>query len=321
MRLALKAREDVYGKIAVQTLQDAGDYVAAEQKKQDMDAKSIDFLRLKKEAEAGVADAVTALAMTEQKRAIDLVAAQNKEHDASTQYLNDLSKMQSDLDKLNGKDQSIIDTDTKLRDGLTKETTLRDKLSLAWAQQNATAISGLSQEIQLQAQLNKRLQDEIDLRNRQGELTGAIVGYNSGYDANGNWVDTPIYANGYANQQAKNGYVSNSQLTGSGSTSAATIQNSPFVGLNSPINGWTGPSFDVGTPYVQRDMIAKVHKGERIVTAADNASGKYGSTGTTHMNFGDVTLSFPGVQKEADARSAARAFYQELKTIQGRQRT
>jgi phage-related minor tail protein len=32
------------------------------------------------------------------------------------------------------------------------------------------------------------------------------------------------------------------------------------------------PSFDVGTNYVPRDMIARVHRGERIVPAADNAA-------------------------------------------------
>ena len=57
--------------------------------------------------------------------------------------------------------------------------------------------------------------------------------------------------------------------------------------------GWLGSifkmfSYDVGTPYVQQDQIAMIHKGERIVTAADNASGRFGGSGggmTVHNNF------------------------------------
>jgi hypothetical protein len=47
------------------------------------------------------------------------------------------------------------------------------------------------------------------------------------------------------------------------------------------------PSFDVGTPYVQQDMVAKIHKGERILTAQENrefSSGQMGGTVVMNIN-------------------------------------
>lgn len=56
--------------------------------------------------------------------------------------------------------------------------------------------------------------------------------------------------------------------------------NSVFGGLH---------SFDVGTSFVPQDMIAKVHKGERIITAADNAAGRGGMQVVQHFALSGPT--------------------------------
>jgi tape measure domain-containing protein len=57
-----------------------------------------------------------------------------------------------------------------------------------------------------------------------------------------------------------------------------------FGGVVGDIFGKIGdwlPSFDVGTPFVQRDMVAKIHKGERILTAQENRAFSSGGMGAT----------------------------------------
>ncbi len=44
------------------------------------------------------------------------------------------------------------------------------------------------------------------------------------------------------------------------------------------------PSYDVGTPYVPETGLAMIHRGERIITAADNAAGGGGAGGKVTMN-------------------------------------
>jgi hypothetical protein len=309
MRQALRAREDEYAKLTEQSLQDSGEYAAAESLRQDMYRKSKAYLQLEADALDGNAKAWQAMMSLEQKEASDSLAAQQKKISVARQYQSEIDKMRDEVDRLNGKDQEVIRTEEKLRDGVLKLANMQDDLRIAWAKADKDAISGLSQKIQLQDLLNQRVQQEIDLQRRKGELNGTIVGYNG---------KTPIYADQYAKEQAASGYVPNSQLvvTGSGSSSSAGL-NSPFVPLNSPINGWDGPSFDVGTPFVPRTMIAKIHYGERILTAKENASGNFGSTSFT---FGDVHLNLPNVTNQSTGADLAREALPELMRLMQRSR-
>ena len=56
---------------------------------------------------------------------------------------------------------------------------------------------------------------------------------------------------------------------------AASIANS-VKGIGNSSN-YSVPSYDVGTPYVPEDTLAVVHKGERIIPAAQNRSGGSGN--------------------------------------------
>lgn len=63
------------------------------------------------------------------------------------------------------------------------------------------------------------------------------------------------------------------------------------------------PSFDVGSDYVPKDMLALVHKGEKIVPAAENARGGDGRPMQVNQSF-----HFAGqVSRETQLQTAARA--------------
>jgi hypothetical protein len=65
------------------------------------------------------------------------------------------------------------------------------------------------------------------------------------------------------------------------------------------------PLFQSGTPFVPRDMLALLHKGERVVPANEN-----------NTNYGGVTINIVGVS--GDTRSLTRQIRNELETLEGR---
>lgn len=311
MRTALQSREAEYAKLKEQMLDDAGDFKAAEMLRQTAYRKTREYLLLEADALAGNADAWQAMMALEQKETLASLAAQQKKTDALRQYAVEIANLQDRVDELNGKDQEIIKTGASMRAGLQAEADLRSRLATAWAQGNQAAVSALSTEIQLQQELNDRLQREIDLRNRKMEMTGEIVGYNG---------DTPIYANGYENEQKSKGYVPNSQLTGSGTgTGSKNANNSPFVPLNSPVNGWT--PLAVGTNYVPYDNFpALLHKGEAVVPAKYNTLGASGNTTFDFSGMNIITQGSGPIDTDALVETLARKMSAKLAELNRRKR-
>jgi hypothetical protein len=70
-------------------------------------------------------------------------------------------------------------------------------------------------------------------------------------------------------------------LGGEGFANTGTPSSDSLFGGIGSFLGDLLPSFDVGTPYVQQDMVAKIHKGERILTADENRAFSSGSMGGT----------------------------------------
>ena len=61
---------------------------------------------------------------------------------------------------------------------------------------------------------------------------------------------------------------------------------------------WNMPSFDVGTNYVPNDMIANIHKGERIIPAADNASLMTALSGNNCIDNSEMIIELRALRSE-----------------------
>ena len=88
-------------------------------------------------------------------------------------------------------------------------------------------------------------------------------------------------------------------------------------GMFGSVLGFFGlPSFAVGTSYVPREMVAQIHKGERIVPANQNRPGTGGVTLNSVVNIrsgGKAADTHTVVQKTLDARD--RAWSEQLRQI------
>lgn len=96
-----------------------------------------------------------------------------------------------------------------------------------------------------------------------------------------------------------------------------SLQN--FLDLN---KNFSVPSYDVGTDYVPRDMLAMVHEGERIIPAAQNRAGSFGPLGAEAGGGGatfNVTQHF-SVSGPVDRRTEAQLGRAATRGVQRAQR-
>ena len=301
---ALRKRDDEYTKLISKSQEDAGEFVKATETKIAAERRSVEFLRLEKDALDGVQSAVVALAGKELEFSTQKAQAQIKENEERRKYEADTQRLADELAVLNGANKDQIQLESDLRAGKATLLELQDKLNLAIATGNQVAINGTTQQILLEKQL-QQIKDERRAQEQMvGVSNGTIVGFNG---------DTPIYAADWKKGQYeyKSPYAAASQTPASPSgfinsnAFPATI-NSPFLG------GFAG-----GTNYVPADGYAYLHKGEAVIPKAYNQN--VASGGAINLSGGINITVQGGDTSTQTVNEIARKLFPILQTFQRRQ--
>lgn len=301
---------DGYEKLRITVLDAAGEYVAAEQKKQAIDQRSADYMRLEKEALTGNALAVQALADKKQAEAEASLAALQKEKQAIQAVKDATFDYNLELQRQSGVDANVMDAEKKLYDVRKQMQTLEDQLSSATLRGANAEIQAIQMKINLTKELNKSLTNSLEVQESLAVLAGNIVGFN-----NGQVIGKDAWQQGQYQYQSAADLLKKQQ---SGAPSPPG-SNSPLVSLGSP-SAFSIPQYATGTNYVPADGYAYIHKGEAVVPAAYNpaAGGQAASSGGGVTITGDVHISLPNVTNQTTARELARMVIPELQQLDRR---
>lgn len=295
---AARSTGQVYAKLLAQSQEEAGEYVKAAETKIEAEKKTAEFKRMSSESQA----------LKEKEFSRQRTEASNKELDEIKRYAEATRELQSELDVLTGKDQSLVTVERELYDSRVKMGQLVRSLAAAEASQAQNAINGLQAQISLQQQLMDKKAQAKQFQEDVGVLTGAIVGYDNG---------RPIYA-----KDATAGQYSyqSAQAAADNAVSAGSLGSSGFINPNIFPSSLNAPFFGpmaTGTNRMPADGYIFAHQDEAIVPAKYNpAAGGVGAG--VSMSFGDVTINLPNVTNQTTAKELARQILPELQALQSR---
>ncbi len=168
--VSLKTRDEAYLKAEQTFLESNGQYVAAGQIREQLEKQSIEALRLKADALAGVTAAVQVLADKERANALGKITDRQKEESAQRQYADNYAALQDKIAEGNGKDTAYLSAKSALRDEINKKTEAENLLELARESGN---IAEYNHALRMQAAEDIRigqLTNELDLQRRAANL-------------------------------------------------------------------------------------------------------------------------------------------------------
>ena len=204
-----------------------------------------------------------------------------------------------------------------------KELTSKNQSSLS-----STSMSLAKVQISISTSIDKSLNDG-DLKKKIEELTAAIEKAFKIEDnavnvqpTNSNYtIGTPYQGMGTVSlsELKKQGIKEKTTYEGSGGLPQGTYNGVTFMGkdgkkykIGAPVrnnpNLYTVSSYAIGTPYVPHDMIAQIHKGERIIPASQN-NGTMGSTFNVTLNIAraDSSIDIENAVKDAFTKVTQKA--------------
>jgi len=281
------------------SLEMSGEYVAAEELKQQAIQKSVEFLELKTAAELGNADALIRLTTIEKQWAIDTVNTSTRGADAFMAMNDAIKSLAEAYDALMGKDQSLIKFQRDLESGQKAQQKIEKDLELAIRFKNEVAIAGLQAQLDLQKQLNSQLAVNLKFEEEVKVLLGEIVGFANGM---------PIFKDDW---KIQNQYKSAQQSIQQSSKKIPVGTNywgEPIDAQGNVINPFNLPQYANGTDYVPHTGLALVHQGEKITPAGQNS-------GNPINISGGISVVLPNVTSATDYPAMARGVFSELKRL------